>query len=72
MRLIRYDISSEDDWKSVIGTTQEDFGGVDILVNAAAIHPQGVIESTRWNCGRRSRRSIRTAAFSDASTASKR
>ncbi|HET8882299.1 MAG TPA: SDR family oxidoreductase [Solimonas sp.] len=43
---IRHDISSEADWKSVIATTQEKFGGVDILVNNAAILAYGTIETT--------------------------
>ncbi|NKF20947.1 SDR family oxidoreductase [Solimonas marina] len=43
---VRHDISSEDDWKQVIKTTQDTFGGVDILVNNAAILAQGTIEST--------------------------
>src|SRR3546814_8402413 len=34
---IRHDISSEADWKAVIAGTEKKFGGVDILVNNAAI-----------------------------------
>jgi 3(or 17)beta-hydroxysteroid dehydrogenase len=43
---VRHDISSEDDWKNVIKTTQDRFGGVDILVNNAAILAYGTIETT--------------------------
>src|SRR3546814_95385 len=43
---IRHDISSEADWKAVIAGTEEKFGGVDILVNNAAILAYGTIETT--------------------------
>lgn len=43
---IRQDISNEGDWKSVIGQTTERFGGVDILVNNAAILAMATIEDT--------------------------
>lgn len=43
---VRHDISSEADWKSVIAATQDQFGGVDILVNNAAILAYGTIETT--------------------------
>lgn len=43
---IRHDISSEADWKAVIAGTTEKFGGVDILVNNAAILAYGTIETT--------------------------
>jgi 3(or 17)beta-hydroxysteroid dehydrogenase len=43
---VRHDIASEDDWKQVIKTTQDKFGGVDILVNNAAILAYGTIETT--------------------------
>jgi 3(or 17)beta-hydroxysteroid dehydrogenase len=43
---LRHDIASEDDWKSVIAKTEERFGGVDILVNNAAILIYGNIEDT--------------------------
>jgi 3(or 17)beta-hydroxysteroid dehydrogenase len=43
---IRHDIASEDDWRKVIATTQETFGGVDVLVNNAAILAQATIEET--------------------------
>lgn len=43
---VRHDISAEDDWKAVIAATQEKFGGLDILVNNAAILAQANIEQT--------------------------
>ncbi len=43
---IRHDIASEDDWKAVIAKTEETFGGLDILVNNAAILLYGTIENT--------------------------
>ncbi|NGY04820.1 SDR family oxidoreductase [Solimonas terrae] len=43
---VRHDISSEADWKAVIAATQDKFGGVDILVNNAAILAYGTIETT--------------------------
>jgi 3(or 17)beta-hydroxysteroid dehydrogenase len=43
---VRHDIASEDDWRSVIGQAEERFGGVDILVNNAAILLYGNIEDT--------------------------
>jgi len=43
---VRQDISSEDDWKAVIKATEDKFGGVDVLVNNAAILQYGTIEDT--------------------------
>lgn len=43
---VRHDIASEDDWKQVIAETRRQFGGVDILVNNAAILAQATIEDT--------------------------
>jgi len=43
---VTHDISSEDGWKEVIARTEETFGGVDILVNNAAILIAGTIEDT--------------------------
>jgi 3(or 17)beta-hydroxysteroid dehydrogenase len=43
---IRHDIASEDDWKAVIAKTEEVFGGLDVLVNNAAILLYGNIENT--------------------------
>lgn len=42
---VRHDISSEDDWKNVFKLAEEKFGGVDVLVNNAAILEYGTIES---------------------------
>ena len=43
---VKHDIASEDDWKAVIARTEESFGGVDVLVNNAAILLYGNIEDT--------------------------
>src|SRR5262249_14979281 len=43
---VKHDISSEEGWKEVIARTEEKFGGVDILVNNAAILIAGTIEDT--------------------------
>ena len=43
---VKHDIASEDGWKEVIARTEEKFGGVDILVNNAAILIGGTIEDT--------------------------
>src|SRR5438045_2279632 len=43
---IKHDIASEDDWKMVVARTEETFGGLDILVNNAAILIYGNIENT--------------------------
>ena len=43
---VKHDISSEDGWKEVIAKTEEKFGGIDILVNNAAILIAGTIEDT--------------------------
>lgn len=43
---IRHDISSEAGWQEVIKSTEEQFGGVDILVNNAAVLAYGTIEDT--------------------------
>jgi len=42
----RHDIASEADWESVIRNTEERFGGLDVLVNNAAILAYGTIEDT--------------------------
>ena len=41
---LKHDISSEEDWQRVIGAAKEKFGGLDVLVNNAAILIQGTIE----------------------------
>lgn len=43
---LKHDIASEEDWKRVVAATEEKFGGLDILVNNAAILMQGTIEDT--------------------------
>jgi 3(or 17)beta-hydroxysteroid dehydrogenase len=43
---VRHDISSEADWQSIIKLAKEKFGGLDILVNNAAILAIGTIEDT--------------------------
>lgn len=43
---VKHDIASEDEWIKVIATTEEVFGGVDVLVNNAAILAQATIEET--------------------------
>jgi 3(or 17)beta-hydroxysteroid dehydrogenase len=43
---IKHDIASEDGWKEVIAKTETTFGGLDILVNNAAILIYGNIENT--------------------------
>ena len=45
-RFVKHDISSEADWQNVIKVTKEAFGGLDILVNNAAILAIGTIEDT--------------------------
>ncbi|MGH6631225.1 MAG: SDR family oxidoreductase [Nevskiales bacterium] len=43
---IKHDIASEDDWQAVVARTEETFGGLDVLVNNAAILLYGNIEDT--------------------------
>lgn len=43
---IKHDIAEEDSWVNVIEQTEAQFGGVDILVNNAAILIPGTIEDT--------------------------
>ena len=43
---LKHDIASEDDWRAVLAATTEKFGGLDILVNNAAILAQATIEET--------------------------
>ena len=43
---IKHDIASEEGWKDVMAKTEEAFGGLDILVNNAAILKYGNIEDT--------------------------
>jgi 3(or 17)beta-hydroxysteroid dehydrogenase len=45
---VRHDISSEEDWISAIQQTQERFGGLDVLVNNAAILAIATIEDTTF------------------------
>lgn len=45
-RFLKHDISSEADWQRVVQFAQETFGGLDILVNNAAILAIGTIEDT--------------------------
>lgn len=41
---VRHDIASEDDWLAAIAQTKQRFGGLDVLVNNAAILAMGSIE----------------------------
>jgi 3(or 17)beta-hydroxysteroid dehydrogenase len=43
---MQHDIVSEDGWKAVMAKATEHFGGVDVLVNNAAILKQATIEET--------------------------
>ena len=43
---LKHDIADEESWKSVIAETEAKFGGLDILVNNAAILIYGNIENT--------------------------
>lgn len=43
---MKQDITSEADWQRVIADTEKQFGGVDVLVNNAAILAPGSIEDT--------------------------
>ena len=43
---LRHDIASEADWQQVVATTEETFGGLDVLVNNAAILAYGTVETT--------------------------
>jgi len=43
---LKHDIASEEDWQRVVGTAKETFGGLDVLVNNAAILAQATIEET--------------------------
>ncbi|SFF64407.1 3(or 17)beta-hydroxysteroid dehydrogenase [Fontimonas thermophila] len=43
---VKHDIASEEDWRRVIALTQDTFGGLDVLVNNAAILKQASIEDT--------------------------
>jgi len=45
-KFVRHDIASEPDWQNVIKLTKEAFGGLDVLVNNAAILAYGNIEDT--------------------------
>jgi 3(or 17)beta-hydroxysteroid dehydrogenase len=45
-RFVKHDISSEADWQGLIKLTKDAFGGLDILVNNAAILAIGTIEDT--------------------------
>jgi len=45
-RFVKHDIASETDWQNLIAFTKDTFGGLDILVNNAAILAIGTIEDT--------------------------
>jgi len=45
-KFVKHDVSSESSWQSLIQLTKETFGGLDILVNNAAILAIGTIEDT--------------------------
>ena len=47
-RFVKHDISSEASWDSIIKVTKDAFGGLDILVNNAAILAIGSIEDTSF------------------------
>lgn len=44
-RFVRHDVTSEDDWRNAIATTQAAFGPLDVLVNNAGILLPGSIAS---------------------------
>ncbi|MEU9022919.1 glucose 1-dehydrogenase [Actinomadura sp. NPDC048394] len=49
-RFIRHDVASADDWERVVAVAREEFGGVDVLVNNAAIwRTAPVADETREN-----------------------
>ena len=45
-RFVKHDVSSDADWQALMKLTKETFGGLDILVNNAAILAVGTIEDT--------------------------
>jgi 3(or 17)beta-hydroxysteroid dehydrogenase len=45
-KFVKHDISSEADWQGLLQLTKDTFGGLDILVNNAAILAIGTIEDT--------------------------
>lgn len=45
-QFLKHDIASEDDWTRVVAATKEAYGGLDVLVNNAAILMMGTIEDT--------------------------
>ena len=45
---MRHDVSNEHDWQRVMGEATERFGGLDVLVNNAAIHWVRPIEEEDW------------------------
>jgi len=65
------DVTEELDWLRVISDIGRTHGRIDGLVNAAGVAALGNIEETTTRRGERSWRSISTARFSAASTASR-
>ncbi|TAM12618.1 MAG: SDR family oxidoreductase [Nevskiaceae bacterium] len=53
---LRHDIAEEADWERVIATTRERFGGLDVLVNNAAILVQASIVETSLDTWRKVQR----------------
>lgn len=52
IKVRRCDVSSTEDVQSAVSAAVEMFGGLDIIVNAAAVHPYGTAEETSvetWN-----------------------
>jgi NAD(P)-dependent dehydrogenase (short-subunit alcohol dehydrogenase family) len=50
--VLEVDVSDPDQVRGAVASAVEDFGGVDIIVNAAAVHPYGTVAGTdmeTWN-----------------------
>ena len=48
MRARQVDVSDENAVRNAVVATVKDHGGLDILVNAAAVHPYGTVTNTDW------------------------
>lgn len=46
---LRIDVTCEDQVESAVAEAVDLFGGLDIIVNAAAVHPYGTVVSTEWD-----------------------
>ena len=66
---VHHDVSSEEDWRTVVETTLETFGALDILFNNAGVGDLGTIEDTDYEAYRRTLSVTQDSVFLGMKTA---